>query len=471
MGFRFRKSFKVAPGVRLNLGKKSASVSFGGKGFRHSISSSGRRTTSVSVPGTGLSYVSSKSSKKKKQKTSKNLSEHDHLQSMADKLQQFTDDAPAKTDAMTDKIQKFADDTSAKIDAMTDKLQKFADDASAKAESNKQQDTSSYTAPNYSDWWPKGGGKRPIVFTVLLWIVSLFFFFMTIGSLAENAAVAAILYAVGGVIVNPLFLNRKHIRKRFLIPAVIILFFGGSLALPTTENDTSAEQPATTQTEQVETADKKQLEEKPVEEEPKSTNPLLNEEVQGDTACKYIIFPKADAQKVSQKEFVQFYKEVVKVSEAESFVLDLEDNTGIVFTPGKRKATYGSIDSDRTITEEIGYITWRKNKVKYKSKADIEAEKAEKAAKKKAEEEARIEREKAEAEAAAQAERERAEQEAAEAAAAEEAAQDPVVYITNTGGKYHTGSCRTLKDSKIETTLSSAQAQGYDPCGICHPPT
>lgn len=47
MGFRFRKSFKVAPGVRLNLGKKSASVSFGGKGARHTISTTGRRTSSV----------------------------------------------------------------------------------------------------------------------------------------------------------------------------------------------------------------------------------------------------------------------------------------------------------------------------------------------------------------------------------------------------------------------------------------
>ncbi len=74
MGFRFRKSFKVAPGVKLNLGKKSAGVSFGGKGFRTSVSSSGRKTTSVGVPGTGLSYVStsggSSSSKSKSSKGS-----------------------------------------------------------------------------------------------------------------------------------------------------------------------------------------------------------------------------------------------------------------------------------------------------------------------------------------------------------------------------------------------------------------
>lgn len=70
MGFRFRKSFKVAPGVKLNIGKKSAGVSVGGKGFRTSVSSSGRKTTSVGVPGTGLSYVSS-SGGNSKSKTAK----------------------------------------------------------------------------------------------------------------------------------------------------------------------------------------------------------------------------------------------------------------------------------------------------------------------------------------------------------------------------------------------------------------
>jgi len=59
MGFRFRKSFKVAPGVRVNLGKKSASVSIGGKGARFTASTSGRRTSTVGIPGTGLSYSSS----------------------------------------------------------------------------------------------------------------------------------------------------------------------------------------------------------------------------------------------------------------------------------------------------------------------------------------------------------------------------------------------------------------------------
>ena len=57
MGFRFRKSVKIAPGVRLNIGKKSVGISAGVKGARVSVNSSGRVTKSVGIPGTGLSYV------------------------------------------------------------------------------------------------------------------------------------------------------------------------------------------------------------------------------------------------------------------------------------------------------------------------------------------------------------------------------------------------------------------------------
>jgi hypothetical protein len=56
MGFGFRKSFKLAPGLKVNLSKRGAGVSLGGKGLTHSIGTSGRRTT-VSAPGTGLSYT------------------------------------------------------------------------------------------------------------------------------------------------------------------------------------------------------------------------------------------------------------------------------------------------------------------------------------------------------------------------------------------------------------------------------
>lgn len=66
MGLSFRKSVKIAPGVKLNLNKKSTSVTFGGKGFHHTVSSTGKRTSIVGIPGTGLSYSKTSNSKTKK---------------------------------------------------------------------------------------------------------------------------------------------------------------------------------------------------------------------------------------------------------------------------------------------------------------------------------------------------------------------------------------------------------------------
>ena len=65
MGLRFRKSIKLCKGVKLNLGAKSASVSVGGKGFHQSFSTTGRTTSSIGIPGTGVSYQKSFSLKNK----------------------------------------------------------------------------------------------------------------------------------------------------------------------------------------------------------------------------------------------------------------------------------------------------------------------------------------------------------------------------------------------------------------------
>ena len=55
MGFRFRKSINLGHGLKLNIGTKSASISAGTKGVRKTISTTGRETTKVSIPGTGRS--------------------------------------------------------------------------------------------------------------------------------------------------------------------------------------------------------------------------------------------------------------------------------------------------------------------------------------------------------------------------------------------------------------------------------
>jgi hypothetical protein len=56
MGMHFKKSVKIAPGVKLNVGKKSAGISVGGKYGGVSINSKTGARARVSAPGTGVSY-------------------------------------------------------------------------------------------------------------------------------------------------------------------------------------------------------------------------------------------------------------------------------------------------------------------------------------------------------------------------------------------------------------------------------
>ena len=69
---RFRRSVSICKGVRLNFGKKGVSISSGIPGFRKTYNfSTGKTTTSVGIPGTGVYYVdTSGPSKKKEEKKS-----------------------------------------------------------------------------------------------------------------------------------------------------------------------------------------------------------------------------------------------------------------------------------------------------------------------------------------------------------------------------------------------------------------
>lgn len=71
MGFRFRKSFKIAPGVKFNLGKKSMGLSFGGKRGGISFNTRSGARARVSLPGTGLSYTTKLGSSKRKTSNTK----------------------------------------------------------------------------------------------------------------------------------------------------------------------------------------------------------------------------------------------------------------------------------------------------------------------------------------------------------------------------------------------------------------
>jgi len=56
MPFRFWRRIRLAPGVTLNLSKSNASLSFGPRGAKYTISPRGNRAT-AGIPGTGLFYT------------------------------------------------------------------------------------------------------------------------------------------------------------------------------------------------------------------------------------------------------------------------------------------------------------------------------------------------------------------------------------------------------------------------------
>ncbi len=56
MAFRFRKTKSLGSGARLNVGKRSASIRLGGRGFGITGGTAGLRAT-AGLPGTGISFT------------------------------------------------------------------------------------------------------------------------------------------------------------------------------------------------------------------------------------------------------------------------------------------------------------------------------------------------------------------------------------------------------------------------------
>ena len=100
MGFRFRKSIKIAPGVKLNLGKKSTGISVGNKFGGVSINTKTGVTTRVSAPGTGMSYTSRIGGKHKRKSARSSVAEH-HRAGLWVLTLLYTGMRPGETAALT----------------------------------------------------------------------------------------------------------------------------------------------------------------------------------------------------------------------------------------------------------------------------------------------------------------------------------------------------------------------------------
>lgn len=63
MGFRFRKSLNLGGGFRINFSKSGIGYSWGVKGYRITKTAKGAVRQTLSIPGTGISYVEEQSLK------------------------------------------------------------------------------------------------------------------------------------------------------------------------------------------------------------------------------------------------------------------------------------------------------------------------------------------------------------------------------------------------------------------------
>lgn len=72
MSIRFRKSINLGGGARINISRSGVGGSIGTTGARITKTANGRTRKTLSIAGTGISYVSESGSKKEKRKSSNN---------------------------------------------------------------------------------------------------------------------------------------------------------------------------------------------------------------------------------------------------------------------------------------------------------------------------------------------------------------------------------------------------------------
>ena len=79
MGFRFRKSVNLGGGFRINFSKSGVGYSFGGKGFRYTKTARGTNRATLSIPGTGISWVEENGKSKKPSNTVTSTTDSSYL--------------------------------------------------------------------------------------------------------------------------------------------------------------------------------------------------------------------------------------------------------------------------------------------------------------------------------------------------------------------------------------------------------
>ena len=162
MGLRFRKSIKIAPGIRLGVGTGGASLSFGGKGCRYSINTRGRSRVSAgpfsfsssSKKRRSRSYNSSayaKQAKIKKQLEKQKLEELQKNQLLVEQYETHID--------MIKTVHKECDEP-INWENIMNEPEPFPKGMPGPKEQAAQKEFSSFTPRFYEKWIPSMGDKR-----------------------------------------------------------------------------------------------------------------------------------------------------------------------------------------------------------------------------------------------------------------------------------------------------------------------
>ena len=95
MGLRFRKSVNLGGGFRINFSKSGVGYSFGGKGFRYTRTARGTNRATLSIPGTGISWVEESGKSKKPSNTVTSTTDSSYLFSIENEDEVYSADFEA----------------------------------------------------------------------------------------------------------------------------------------------------------------------------------------------------------------------------------------------------------------------------------------------------------------------------------------------------------------------------------------
>lgn len=168
---------------------------------------------------------------------------------------------------------------------------------------------------------------------------------------------------------------------------------------------------------------------------------------------------KKQIKALSQKKFYSFCKNTIGKSELKWLTIRFEDSTGLVFIGNDYSfASYCQLDENDFIKASLGKVILNNaHKYIYISENDSVPPTA-----------ATSEpRSTTQAESSAAKETTKATTGKGTEESTRNDANSDIVYITNSGTKYHRATCSYLSSSRIEIKLSEAKKKGYTPCSRC----